>query len=103
MAESVSLHRSFRHPCLIHQIKHAFTALQGNDGQMLDRLMTTEEAAKLLNVSYSWLKKAAQRGVPCTHIGRAVRFSSAHINAIVEAGESAGSRGSRRGSARTQL
>jgi hypothetical protein len=37
--------------------------LQENDVQSLDRLMTTEEAAKVLNVSYSWLKKAAQRGV----------------------------------------
>ena len=51
---------------------------------MLDRLMTTEEAAEVLNVSYSWLKKAAQRGeVPCTHIGRAVRFSQAHVETIV--------------------
>jgi excisionase family DNA binding protein len=71
---------------------------------MLDRLLTTEEAAELLNVSYSWMKKAAQRGaVPCTRIGRAVRFSPAHIQAIVEAGESQGLSARRRSSARTAL
>jgi excisionase family DNA binding protein len=71
---------------------------------MLDRLLTTEEAADLLNVSYSWMKKAALRGdVPCTRIGRAVRFSPVHIQAIVEAGESQGMAAPRRSSARTAL
>jgi excisionase family DNA binding protein len=71
---------------------------------MLDRLLTTEEAAELLNVSYSWMKKAAQRGdVPCTGIGRAVRFSQVHIQAIVEAGERQGGTVPRRSSARTAL
>ncbi|QIK66412.1 helix-turn-helix domain-containing protein [Nocardioides sp. HDW12B] len=67
--------------------------------------MTTEEAADLLNVSYSWLKKAAQRGeVPCTHIGRAVRFSQVHVQAIVESGEQGRRSGVRqRGSARSLL
>ncbi len=67
--------------------------------------MTTEEAAEVLNVSYSWLKKAAQRGdVPCTHLGRAVRFSSEHLRSIVKTGERdrVVVQG-RRGSARTQL
>ena len=86
------------------QLRCGRRTLQENDVQSLDRLMTTEEAAEVLNVSYSWLKKAAQRGVvPCTHIGRAVRFSSAHIQVIVEAGESAGLRAPRRASARSQL
>lgn len=71
---------------------------------MLDRLMTTEEAADLLNVSYSWLKKAAQRGeVPCTHIGRAVRFSQAHVETIVRSGERGPLTLARHGSARSQL
>jgi excisionase family DNA binding protein len=66
--------------------------------------MTTEEAADLLNVSYSWLKKAAQRGdVPCTRIGRTVRFADTHVRAIVEAGEGSGGRFTKRGSARTNL
>ena len=71
---------------------------------MLDRLMTTEEAADVLCVSYSWLKKAAQRGeVPCTHIGRAVRFSDGHVRAIVDAGERPRVVLARRGSARSSL
>ena len=71
---------------------------------MLDRLMTTEEAADLLNVSYSWLKKAAQRGqVPCTHLGRSVRFTSAHLATIVESGERRLQAVPRVGSARSRL
>ena len=71
---------------------------------MLDRLMTTEEAADLLNFSYSWLKKVAQRGeVPCTHIGRAVRFSHAHVQAVVDAGERPTHAQQRRSSARSNL
>jgi excisionase family DNA binding protein len=70
----------------------------------MDRLMTTEEAADLLNVSYSWLKKAAQRGdVPCTRIGRTVRFADTHVQAIVQAGEGPPRRFVKRGSARTKL
>lgn len=76
---------------------------EGGDG-VLNRLMTTEEAADFLNVSYSWLKKAAQRGeVPCTHIGRAVRFSQAHVQSIVEFGERDRSGLRQRSSARSQL
>ena len=71
---------------------------------MLDRLMTTEEAADVLSVSYSWLKKAAQRGeAPCTRIGRAVRFSQSHVQAIVDAGERRSVVVGRRGSARSSL
>jgi len=69
-----------------------------------DRLMTTEEAAEILCVSYSWLKKAAIRGdVPCTRLGRAVRFSRAHLDTIVAAGEQTTMSTQRRGSARTRL
>jgi excisionase family DNA binding protein len=69
-----------------------------------DRLLTTEEAAKVLCVSYSWLKKAAQRReVPCTHIGRAVRFSRTHLEEIIAAGESPPLENRRRSSARSRL
>ena len=77
---------------------------QNCEDNMLDRLMTTEEAAELLNVSRSWLKKAAQRGdVPCTHIGRSVRFTSAHVESIVQAGERSLVSVPRQGSARSRL
>jgi excisionase family DNA binding protein len=66
--------------------------------------MTTEEAADFLCVSYSWLKKAAQRReVPCTHIGRAVRFSRTHVEEIIAAGEQPPLQTQRRTSARTRL
>jgi excisionase family DNA binding protein len=69
-----------------------------------DRLMTTEEAADFLCVSYSWLKKAAQRReVPCTHIGRAVRFSRTQVEEIVAAGEQPTIQAQRGTSARTRL
>ena len=54
----------------------------------LDRLMTTEEAADILCVSYSWLKKAAQRRqVPFTSVGRSVRFTTDQVAEIILAGE----------------
>lgn len=57
----------------------------GNDNA---GLYTTHEAAAYLRVSYDWLKKqAAKREVPHTRIGRAVRFSQAHLDQIVRAGE----------------
>jgi excisionase family DNA binding protein len=69
-----------------------------------DRLMTTEEAAEILCVSHSWLKKAAQRReVPCTHIGRAVRFSRTHLEEIIAAGEKPPIQAQQRTSARTRL
>jgi len=52
-----------------------------------ERLMTTQEAADLLNVSYDWLKKATQkRTVPHTRMGRSVRFSQAQIDDIIANG-----------------
>jgi hypothetical protein len=55
-------------------------------------------------VSYSWLKKAAQRReVPCTHIGRAVRFSRTQVEEIIAAGEQPPLQTQRRTSARTRL
>jgi excisionase family DNA binding protein len=51
-------------------------------------LFTAEEAAELLGVKPSWLRrKAAARAVPCTFLGRHLRFSRADLDAIVTAGE----------------
>jgi excisionase family DNA binding protein len=50
-------------------------------------LYTAEQAAELLQVSPSWLrKKAAARAVPCTFLGKHLRFSAADIAAIITAG-----------------
>jgi excisionase family DNA binding protein len=49
-------------------------------------LYTPAEAARLLRVRESWLrKKAAARQVPCTFLGKHLRFSPADLTAIVAA------------------
>lgn len=51
------------------------------------QLYTPAEAAQLLRVPESWLrKKAAARVIPCTFVGKHLRFSSADLTEIVEAG-----------------
>jgi hypothetical protein len=51
-------------------------------------LLTAVQAAELLQVSPSWLrKKASARAVPCTFIGKHLRFSAADIASIIAAGE----------------
>lgn len=48
-------------------------------------LYTPEQAAELLQVRPSWLRrKAAARAVPCRFVGKHLRFSRADINAIAE-------------------
>src|SRR5689334_21356052 len=47
-------------------------------------LYTPAEAAELLKVRESWLrKKAAARQVPCTFLGKHLRFSPADLAAII--------------------
>ena len=47
-------------------------------------LYTAEEAAEILRVKKSWLKRqAAARKIPFTMLGRSYRFTSAHLSAIV--------------------
>jgi excisionase family DNA binding protein len=49
-------------------------------------LYTPAEAAQLLQVRESWLrKKGAARAVPCTFLGKHLRFSRADLAAIVAA------------------
>jgi excisionase family DNA binding protein len=49
-------------------------------------LYTPAEAAQLLKVRESWLRrKAAARQVPCTFLGKHLRFSPADVVAIVTA------------------
>jgi excisionase family DNA binding protein len=50
-------------------------------------LYTAEQAAELLHVKASWLrKKATARAIPCTFVGKHLRFSGADLAAIVTAG-----------------
>lgn len=49
-------------------------------------LYTAEQAAGLLQVRPSWLRrKAAARAVPCRHVGKHLRFSRADVDAIADA------------------
>jgi hypothetical protein len=50
-------------------------------------LYTAEQAAALLQISPWWLrKKATARQVPCTFIGRYLRFSTADLEHLIRAG-----------------
>ena len=54
-------------------------------------LYTPAEAARLLRVRESWLRrKAAAREIPFTFLGRHLRFSAADLAAIVAAARPAG-------------
>jgi excisionase family DNA binding protein len=51
-------------------------------------LYTPEQAAERLGVKPSWLRrKAAARAVPCTFVGKHLRFSRADVEAIITAGQ----------------
>jgi len=70
------------------------------------RLLSIEEAAAVLNVPKGWLAGAVtERKVPFTKIGKHVRFSRAHIEKIIRAGEIAPTAEPAvdRGTARTRL
>lgn len=52
-------------------------------------LYTAEQAAELLHVRVSWLrKKASARAIPCTFVGKHLRFSPTDLAAIIAAGAS---------------
>ena len=50
-------------------------------------LLTPAQAAGMLQVRESWLRRrAAERRVPCSFVGKHLRFSYADLEAIVAAG-----------------
>lgn len=54
---------------------------------MTGELHTAEEAAGILKVRESWLKaKASARLIPCTFVGKHLRFSDDDIANIMRAG-----------------
>jgi excisionase family DNA binding protein len=59
----------------------------GSDVSGPPRLYTPTEAAAVLTVRESWLRRqAGQRRIPCTFLGRHLRFSDLDLRAIVAAG-----------------
>jgi excisionase family DNA binding protein len=66
-------------------------------------LITPQDAAKRLCMSYAWLrKKVAAREVPFVRLGRSVRFTEAHLREIINANAQSALHGPH-GSARTRL
>jgi len=54
---------------------------------MAGQLHTPAEAAGILKVRESWLKtKASSRLIPCTFVGKHLRFSDDDIEEIMQAG-----------------
>ncbi len=64
------------------------SAAEGNDRAEAARLFTAEQAAQVLQVPPSWLrKKAAAGAIPHTRIGRHLRFSDRDLQRLIEAGQ----------------
>jgi excisionase family DNA binding protein len=58
-----------------------------SDHRGVPLLYTADQAAALLQVSPSWLrKKATARAIPCTFIGKHLRFSPTDLAMIIAAG-----------------
>ena len=54
---------------------------------MCERLHTPAEAAEILRVPESWLRtKVTARAIPCTFVGKHLRFSEADIQQIKQDG-----------------
>ena len=52
---------------------------------MIEPLLKKSEAARLLNMSESWLEKATANGeLPAVHFGRSVRYDPADLRAWLE-------------------
>ena len=104
---STNSHR-FHRPSRFDQSNTAPTAPSGGAvgvpslGNQL--LYTPGEAAEMLRVRESWLRrKAAARQVPCTFLGKHLRFSAADLAAIVaQNGQAATGRRPRRRSSTRQ-
>jgi len=63
------------------------SASGGGDAESVLRLYTPARAAELLAVRESWLRRrAGRRQVPCTFLGKHLRFSAADLRAITAQG-----------------
>lgn len=70
----------------------------------MGQLHTPAEAAEILTIRESWLRtKAARRAIPCTFIGKHLRFSDDDIAKIMADGERPPGAARRRGPRRLSL
>ncbi|WP_329072758.1 helix-turn-helix domain-containing protein [Amycolatopsis sp. NBC_01480] len=66
-------------------------------------LYTPAQAAELLAIGESWLRrKAGTRAIPCTYVGKHLRFAHADLEQIVAAGHRPGGTYPRRSGARSR-
>ena len=62
-------------------------SVEANGGGDLPLLLTPRQAAVVLAVPESWLRrKAGQRLIPCTFVGKHLRFSAGDLARMVDAG-----------------
>ncbi|MEH0830804.1 helix-turn-helix domain-containing protein, partial [Micromonospora sp. CPCC 205714] len=58
----------------------------GHHDEQEPRLYTPAEAAALLRIPESWLRRrAGRRQIPCTFLGKHLRFSAADLAALIAA------------------
>lgn len=77
---------------------HGQPEILGGDGQLL---YTPAQAAERLSIKESWLRRqAGLRQIPCTFLGKHLRFSDADLRAIVNRGGTTQQRRPRRHSRR---
>ncbi|WP_258348978.1 helix-turn-helix domain-containing protein [Saccharopolyspora gregorii] len=59
-----------------------------SDTPISTHLYTPKEAADLLTIKESWLRrKAGNRTIPCTFLGKHLRFSEHDLRSIINQGE----------------
>jgi excisionase family DNA binding protein len=76
-----------RQPRPVADHQPSATTTPGPSGATTPVLYTPAEAAQVLKVRESWLRrKAAARQIPCTFLGKHLRFSPADLAAISVAG-----------------
>ncbi|MEU0240464.1 helix-turn-helix domain-containing protein [Nocardiopsis sp. NPDC006198] len=69
------------------QVKRDYRSGSDERGRQELEVFTPAEAAELLKVPESWLRKrASARRVPCTFIGKHLRFSSSDLEQIIREG-----------------
>lgn len=82
----------------VQESKDGPVAETDGDGRVFQALLyTPAQAAELLAVKESWLRrKAGRRTIPCTFLGKHLRFSDENLRTIIESGTQATLRAPRR-------
>lgn len=83
LAPSERRDRPLPSPGAPHQPTHGATGGPGHPADTV--LYTAEQAAQMLQVRPSWLRrKAAARAIPCRYLGKHLRFTRTDVQAITD-------------------